>query len=97
MSEEEIAAIDLVAYYKASTFTMWTDQQMSLINHIAREQAKFATNFALQRVLDQCIDLSEDNDLDLANVLNNHAGWNYYCKILDLIDTIPMDDNDTGR
>ncbi len=97
MTYEEQCAIDLLAYYKASTFTMWTDQPMHLINHIAREQARFATNFALQRVIDNCIDLADDEDLNLTDVLNNHAGYQHYCDILDAIDTIPLGDNDTRR
>ena len=92
MTQEEQMAIELLAYYKASTFSLWTDESMALIDMIARQQARFAVHFAMDRVLEQCQDLAEDNDIDLRNVLQNHNGWQYYLKIEEAIQTIPMED-----
>ena len=92
ITEEERMAIELVAYYKASTFTLWTDQSIELIDMIARQQARFAVHFAMDRVLEQCMDLAEEQDLDLRDVLSKHAGWQYYSKIEDAVATIPMED-----
>lgn len=94
MTKEEAMAIELIAYYKASTFLLWENNDMSLINEIARQQARFAVHFAMERVLDQCEDLAYDEQIDLADVLHKHAGWQYYLAIEDAINTIPMEDND---
>lgn len=92
MTEEEAMAIELVAFYKASTFLLWTDQSIELIDHIARQQARFAVHFAMDRVLEQCVELAEEQDLDLRNVLSKHAGWQYYSRIEEAVNTVPLED-----
>lgn len=94
MTLEEQMAIELLAYYKASSFLLWEDHSMALIDEIARQQARFAVHFAMDRVLEQCEDLAEEQNIPLRDILHKHAGWTYYSKIEEAINTIPMDDYD---
>lgn len=94
MSNEEQMAIELLAFYKASTFMMWEGQSIELINETARQQALFAIRFAVDRIIDQCQELADENDLELTDVLYKHAGFRYYEKIEYYVNKIPLEDYD---
>lgn len=87
-SKAEQHAIEAYAFYKSTTFLLWTDQPMDLINYVAKKQAVYAIEEAQGYCMDRCLDLSEDEDLDPHMVLAKHDGYQYYCEVLEYLDKI---------
>jgi len=55
-------AIEIYAFMKASTLLLWTDQDMYLINYIAKKQAIYAIQETQAYCMERALDLCEDED-----------------------------------
>lgn len=88
-------AVEAFAFMKAMTFGIWTAEiPMYLINYIAKKQAKYAIEEAVDYITDRCYELCDDENLDISTVLAKHDGFQYYEQVIAWLDQI---DDMTGE